>query len=105
MAVREDMEDIFVPLGMFALVAFVVYVKYESARRRHQQATEFHARILDRMGSAREFGEFLGTDAGSRFLDAISSEGQQPQLRILRSVQLDILLLAIGVGLLVGNLY
>jgi hypothetical protein len=99
------MEDIFVPLGMFAMVAFVVYVKYESARRRHQQAMEFHARILDRMGSAREFGEFLGTEAGYRFLDAMSSEGQLAQLRILRFIQLGIVLIGLGAGLLVTNLF
>jgi len=50
------MTDTLVPLGMFAMVAFIVWVKAEGARRRQLLATEFHAKLLERMSSAREFG-------------------------------------------------
>lgn len=95
------MADTLVPLGMFAMVAFVVYVKVEAGRRRHLQATEFHSRILEKMGSAREFGEFLGTEAGSRFLQAMSTETPQSADRILRAVHVGIVTLALGVALLI----
>lgn len=95
------MEDTLVPLGLFAMVAFVAYVKAEAGRRRHLQATEFHARILEKMGSAREFGEFLGTDAGSRFLQAMSTEATRTGDRILRSVHVGIVTLALGIALLI----
>jgi len=94
-------DDILIPLGFFALVAFIVYVRAQASHRRHLQTTEFHARILEKMGSAREFGEFLATDAGQRFLDAISADQSRPALGILRSVQIGLVTLAVGVGLLV----
>lgn len=98
------MDDTLVPLGMFAMVAFIVWIKTEGARRRQLQATEFHAKLLERMSSAREFGEFLGTDAGARFLESISTGTARPADRLLRFVQSGITLLAIGVGLLIASL-
>ena len=61
--------------------------------------TDFHAKLLDRLGSAKEFAEFFASDAGTRFLDSLSSgEGGAPQSRILRSMQAGFVLLALGVG-------
>ena len=93
--------EVLIPIALFAMVGWVVYVKSEAGRRQHQQMTELHGRILERMGSAREFGEFLGTEPGARVLRAISAEGNRPRLRILRQVQFGILLLSLGVGMLV----
>jgi len=93
-------EIIIVP-SLFFMVGFVVYVIVDGYRRRQQVkvVTDVHAKLLDRLGSAKEFAEFFTSDAGSRFLESLSSsEGGAPQARILRSMQAGFVLLALGVG-------
>lgn len=96
-------EIIIVP-SLFFMIGFIVYVTVEGMRRRAQarMVTEFHTKLLDRIGSAREFAEFFASDAGKRFMDSLSTtETGTPQMRILRSVQLGLVLLALGIGLFV----
>jgi hypothetical protein len=96
-------EIIIVP-SMFFMFGFVVYVIVEGFRRRTQakMVTEFHSKLLDRMGSAKEFGDFFASDAGRRFMDSLSTtEAGVPQMRVLRSMQLGLVLLALGVGLFI----
>jgi hypothetical protein len=93
-------EIIIVP-SLFFMVGFVVYVLVDGYRRRQQVKvfTDVHSKLLDRLGSAKEFAEFFTSDAGSRFLESLSSsEGGAPQIRILRSMQAGFVLLALGVG-------
>ena len=96
-------EIIIVPAAFF-LVGFIVYVIVEGFRRRSQakMVTEFHGRLLDRIGSAKEFGDFFASDAGRRFMDSLSNtDTGSPQIRILKSVQLGLVLLALGIGLFI----
>src|SRR5512144_2536377 len=96
-------EIIIVP-SLFFLIGYIVYVIAEGTRRRAQSrmVTEFHGKLLDRIGSAQEFAEFFASDAGKRFLDTLSTaEPGTPQMRILRSVQLGLVLLALGIGLFI----
>jgi hypothetical protein len=96
-------EIIIVPAAFF-LTGFIVYTIAEAFRRRShaRTVTEFHTRLLDRIGSTKEFGEFFASDAGRRFMDSLSAtETGSPQMRILRSVQLGLVLLALGIGLFV----
>ena len=93
-------EIIIVP-SLFFMVGFIVYVTVDGFRRRQQMRvmTDFHAKLIDRLGSAKEFADFFTSEAGSRFLDSLSnSEGGAPQLRILRSMQAGFVLLAVGIG-------
>jgi len=96
-------EIIIVPAAFF-LVGFIVYTIVEGFRRRSQTktVTEFHGRLLDRIGSAKEFGDFFASDAGRRFMDSLSTtETGSPQIRILKSLQLGFVLLALGIGLFI----
>jgi hypothetical protein len=96
-------EIIIVPSAFF-MVGFIVYVIVEGFRRRSQvkMVTEFHTRLLDRIGSAKEFGDFCASDAGKRFMDSLSSsDNGSPHGRILRSVQTGLVMLALGVGLFI----
>ena len=99
-----DSEIIIVP-SLFFMIGYVVYVISDNFRRRHQMRvfTDFHTRLLDRLGSAKEFGDFFASDAGQRFLQSLSSssEAGAPQLRILRSLQTGLVLLALGIGLFI----
>jgi hypothetical protein len=90
-------------VGVSALfmIGWIVHVIVDGFRRRQQLKvlTEFHSKLLDRIGTAREFGEFFNSEAGTRFLQSLSSsEGGAPQLRILRSLQAGLVLLAVGIG-------
>jgi hypothetical protein len=96
-------EIIIVP-SLFFMIAYIVFVIVDGYRRRQQTRvyTEFHSKLLDRIGSAKEFGDFFGSEAGDRFLSALSSsDAAAPQLRILRSLQTGLVLLALGIGLFI----
>jgi hypothetical protein len=96
-------EIIIVP-SLFFLIGYIVFVIVDGFRRRQQTRvyTEFHSKLLDRIGSAKEFGEFFSSDAGDRFLSALSSsDAAAPQLRILRSLQTGLVLLALGIGMFI----
>jgi hypothetical protein len=93
-------EIIIVP-SMFLMIGYIVFVVVDGYRRRQQTKvyTEFHSKLLDRIGSAKEFGDFFSSDAGDRFLSALSStDAAAPQLRILRSLQIGLVLLSVGIG-------
>jgi len=96
---------VFVPISAFIAVAWVIHVVVDGFRRRQQikVTTEFHGKLLDRIGSAKEFGEFLNTTGGARFLDSmtVEREGGGAQTRILRAVQGGFVFLALGIGLFV----
>jgi hypothetical protein len=98
------MGPIIIVPSLFFMIGWVVYVIVDGLRRRQQTRvfTEFHSKLLDRIGSGREFAEFFSSEAGTRFLDSLSSsETGAPQIRILRSMQSGLVLLALGVGLFV----
>ena len=98
------MAEIIIVPSAFFLVGFIVYTIVEGYRRRSQakMVTEFHGRLLDRIGSAKEFGDFFASDAGKRFMDSLSSsDSGSPHVRILRSVQTGLVMLALGIGLFI----
>jgi hypothetical protein len=98
------MAEIIIVPSAFFLVGFIVYVIVEGFRRRSQakMVTEFHTKLLDRIGSAKEFGDFFASDAGRRFMDSLSStDSGSPHVRILRSVQTGLVMLALGIGLFI----
>jgi hypothetical protein len=87
-----------------ATIGWVVYVVVDGFRRRQQLRviTDIHGKLLDRLGSAREFGDFFTSAAGDRFLSSLSrTESGAPSVRILRSLQSGLVLLALGIGLFV----
>ena len=94
---------VFVPISAFIAIAWVIHIVVDGLRRRQQirVTTEFHGKLLDRIGSAKEFGEFLNTTGGTKFLDSmtVEREGGGAQIRILRAVQSGFVFLALGLGL------
>ena len=93
-------EIIIVP-SLFLMIGYIVFVVVDGYRRGQETKvyTEFHSKLLDRIGSAKEFGDFFSSDAGDRFLSALSSsDAAAPQLRILRSLQIGLVLLSVGIG-------
>lgn len=96
--------QVIVPLGLFAMLGWITYVIFDSFRRRQQLRVlaEFHSKLLERVGSAAEFTEFLNTGAGTRFLESLSTERTSggAHVRILRATQAGLVLLVLGLGML-----
>ncbi len=102
-AALEFLVPLAASLGFFALVAWIVFVFVDGRRRREQlkATSEFNAKILERMGSTAEFGTFLETDGGRRFMKSITVEGPSAKTRMLGSTQTGIVCTAIGIAMLI----
>jgi hypothetical protein len=96
-------EIIIVPF-FFSTVGFITWVAINGWQRRQQikLLMDFNTRLLERIGSVKDFSEFLQTDGGAKFMDRITAGGTPPDIRmmILRAVQTGLVLLALGTGLL-----
>jgi hypothetical protein len=83
--------EIIVLPAMFGMLAFVVWVIVNGwQRRQHVKAmAEFHGRLIERIGSVKDFSDFLQTEGGVKFMDALTVErgSTGPRDRILRAVQ------------------
>src|SRR5713101_8136071 len=78
--------SLLIPLGFFVLVGWAVSVIAQQRTRREAQRAELQAKLLERVGSAREFGEFLGSAAGDRFLQALAPV-EPPRNRLIASIR------------------
>ena len=98
---------------VFALFGFLKYiVEYRRWHRTAKQNADVHNKILDRFGSNEELLAYIDSPAGRRFLEATPIAQPAPPERsvsapfgrILISVQLGILLVALGAGfMLIGD--
>jgi hypothetical protein len=95
-------EIIIVPF-IFSTFGFIVWVLVTGWQRRQhiRVMTDFNNKLLDRMGSVKDFSEFLQTDGGAKFIDRVTAGGTRPEIRwtILRSLQTGLVLIALGIGL------
>jgi len=98
----NDLAPVLVVFTIFATMGWIVHTLADHVRRRERLKvfTEFHTRLIDRMGSAREFADFLQTAGGQNFLDTLSIERGHPADRISRALQIGIVLSCVGLGLL-----
>src|SRR5215471_12283752 len=92
-------------VSFFFLIGYVVRIAVTNwNRRQHLKAiATFNTHVVDRLGSAADFGAFAHTEAGSqlmRSLTAVESPSMTPEQRILSGVQAGVVLLSLGVGLL-----
>jgi hypothetical protein len=97
-----DNLEFLIPISMFAMVGWIVYVGVTNGRRQKQLkvTTDFHAKILDKMGSAKDLGEFMETDGGKRFLSSLTVEGPSAKTRIVRGAENAVIFLSVGIAFL-----
>ena len=99
------MPEIVILPAFFLLIGFVVWITITSWQRRQRirMVMDFNTRLVDRLGSVNDFSEFAKTAAGTDFLNTmlVEAPGTRPGERILRSVHIGIVLIALGLGLLV----
>ena len=98
----ESLAPIFVMIGMFSMVSFIVWVVVNSRRRSEmiKAQAEIQSRLLERFGSAQEIREYLESDAGRKFQQSATIEPSRPHGRILGAMMSGIILLSLGVGFL-----
>lgn len=95
-------EIIIVP-GMFALIGYVSWLLVTSGMRKHQLRvlTEFHTRLVDKLGSVQDVSTFLTSDAGNRFMRDLTAEparAANPKGQILRAAQRAAVFVCLGIG-------
>lgn len=99
--------EMFIPMvvgvGFFTLIGWIVFVFVDGRRRREQLKvmTDFHTKALDKMGSTADFGNFLETEGGKRFLKSLTIEGPSAKKHIVGCTERGILCLVIGVALMI----
>jgi hypothetical protein len=88
----------------FGMVSFVIWVVVNGWQRRQhvRLIIEFNNKVLERLGSMREFSDFLHSDGGERLMRVLTSErgSTGPRDRILAAVQSGVVFGAVGLGLL-----
>lgn len=89
-------------MALFTAIGWVVWVLVNGFKTRQtvRAMTEFHNRLLDKMGSAKEFADFLQSEAGDRFLQSVTLDRVNPNQRILSGIQTGLVFTFLGLGLL-----
>ena len=96
--------DVLVPVlivaTVFGTISFLAWVIVDAIRRKRELAvtSDFHGKLLERMTNARELAEFMDSPGGTKFIDTITVERAHPGQRILRAVQIGIVLCSAGIG-------
>jgi hypothetical protein len=94
--------EIIILPALFGLVGFLLWIALTSwERRQHLRRTnDFYTRLFDRMGSLKDFGDFIQTAHGAELMKALTTQPMDaPMNRILRAIQMGVVLLSLSVGL------
>jgi hypothetical protein len=89
------------PLLLLFVALFIILAALERWRR-EKHRLELQKAILERVGSVKDFAEFLATEPGERFLGSLAPAQFRPHHRSLGAVRLGIVLLTVGVFLMVA---
>ena len=76
---------IFVPLGLFAMIFGIIWLRWRQQQALYQTRAEFHKQLLDKFATGRDFAEFLESKGSQRFLEELWSQGAQPKEKTLRN--------------------
>ena len=70
------MTDVVFFLSFFGMISWVVWVVLNGWQRRQhvKLVTDFNNRVLERLGSMKEFGEFLQSEGGDRLMKVLTVE-------------------------------
>ena len=106
--------SIFATIGLIALaLAWLIRTIIEQKRwsRLSKTQSEVHNKILDRFGTAQELIDYVRSPAGAKFLESapIAVRAEEPERatpgsRLLRSVQIGIVVAAGGLGMMLVSI-
>ena len=96
----SDLTPVLAILTVFGSLSFLTWVIVDGFRRKAQLKVmaDFHNKLLERINNGKELAEFMDSPGGTKFIESISSERTHPALRVLRAVQIGIVLCAAGIG-------
>ena len=91
-------------LVVFALAFILILTVLAIVQRflRERQRVELQKAILERVGSVKDFAEFLTTEQGERFLASLAPAQFSTHHRTLWSVRIGVALLVFGLLLMFG---
>lgn len=88
---------------LFGLIGFLLWIALTAweRRRRLQLMSDFHMRLFDRLGSLKEFSDFVRTEEGQALMKLVMTDPQAEASRsgIIRALQIGVVLLSFSVGL------
>jgi hypothetical protein len=95
-------EDIIIPLALFGLLAWLVWVVFSTIRRYAiaKKQAEVQTKLLEKIGSGQELLAYAQTDGGKKLLESLRVEAVSPQARIIGAVQTAIVMISLGIALL-----
>ncbi|MBI2835094.1 MAG: hypothetical protein HYX76_11785 [Acidobacteria bacterium] len=96
--------EIIIAPAFFTMVGFIAWL-VANAWHRHQQlkrTAEFSGRLIERLGSVKDFSEFLQTEGGASLLNSFTIERASTSVheRILRASAVGVIFIALSLGLL-----
>lgn len=94
-------------LGIIGPMAMIVLVVWAIARSKQQQAryrAEVQSKLIEKFGSAPEFGEFLSSPAGKQLVGEIqAAPARSAYDRIFSGVKWSLILALLGIAFLVAR--
>lgn len=100
-------EELVLMIAVTALTAWILWLvfrRYQVQTHARAQRTETFNRLIDKFGTAREFVDFLQSDAGRKLLEDPIAPPADPRKSVRRFVQCGIVLLGVGSALLLNAL-
>lgn len=97
-----DLGMVVIILGQMFFTAFLLFLVAGFVRDRARRRSELQMRLLDRFGSAPELLAYLESDEGQKLREALTGRRFLAVRQILGAIQLGIVLVALGGGLLVA---
>ena len=92
---------IFISLGFFAMVVWIVWLGVNAKNRRTMAQTEVQTKLIERFGTSKEFVDFLQSPAGQRFVTGVEVHtALYARDRIIRGFGTGIVLSLLGLGFL-----
>jgi membrane associated rhomboid family serine protease len=89
--------------ALFGLIGFLLWMAITAweRRRRLQLMNDFHNRFFDRIGSLKDFSDFVQTPQGEALMKALTAGAAMDvsRERVVRALQIGLVLLSLSAGL------
>lgn len=96
--VQRQVQDWILLLATLLIAVWGLYIVTVSIRRKQQSSMQ--KALLDKFSSAHDFAEFMQSPAGQKYVMSFADVVTSPRNAILKSVQIGIVLVFVGVGFL-----
>jgi hypothetical protein len=95
------LKDMMAGFAMIGFFGWGLYLVASFLRRKQQDAMQKH--LLEKFASAQDFAAFVQSPVGQKYVMSLSSAVTSPRNSILSSVQIGIVTLSLGPGLVVAG--